>query len=113
MGDGAATAAAEYGAAYAHATATAPREPAVKVETPTFASVREPTPGAAAATARAARPMLLKQRVEVHGLQARPEFNGRVGIATAFDRNAGRYAVDIGGGNKPLKVREANLRLLA
>ena len=73
---------------------------------------------AKAAKARAARPLLLKQRVEVMGLQAKPAYNGRTGVAIQFDRNAGRYAVELdpsGDGDKggeKLKVREANLKLV-
>ena len=106
---------------------SAAAEPPGPAATPTGAAA---TTSAAAATARAARPLLLRQRVEVMGLQAKPEFNGRVGTAVHFDRAAGRYTVELerasssrdeGGGEKPvekaliekLKVREANLRWLS
>ena len=63
-------------------------------------------------------PRLLKERVEIVGLQAKPEYNARKGVAVSFDRAVGRYAVELDGspdGEKKrssLKVREANLRLL-
>ena len=83
-----------------------------------------PSKFAASATARASRPLLLKQRVRVHGLMAKPEYNGRTGRAVQFDRTALRYAVELdalgpeeeGGedtGGEKLKVREGNLKLLA
>ena len=76
---------------------------------------QEKAAGAAAATLRAKRPLLLKNKVEVHGLQSQPKFNGRHGIAVAYDRTAGRYAVELpeaDGTKSKLKVREANLRLV-
>lgn len=72
----------------------------------------EPGSPAAAATARAARPLLLRQRVEVAGLRMKPHFNGRRGLVTAYDREAGRYAVQLDSG-EGLKVCEKNMQLIA
>ena len=63
-------------------------------------------------------PRLLKERVEIVGLQAKPEYNAHKGVAVSFDRAVGRYAVELDGSpdgekkSSSLKVREANLRLL-
>lgn len=48
--------------------------------------------------AKASRPVvasaaLVGQRVKLRGLKARPELNGRVGVAEAFDDDSGRLAV--------------------
>ena len=75
---------------------------------------------AAVATARAARPLLLKRRVVVHGLLAKPEYNGRIGTATQFDRKVQRYAVELDARPSPgaftkgekLKVKEGNLKVV-
>jgi hypothetical protein len=67
---------------------------------------------AGAATERASRPMLLRRRVEVTGLKAKPEYNGRIGTARFFDPVKGRYAVELDGGDHPLQIKEANLKLL-
>ena len=64
------------------------------------------------ATTRAARPLLFKRRVRIHGLQAKPEFNGRIGVAKVFDRTAKRYGVELEGEGGTLKVKETNLELV-
>lgn len=66
---------------------------------------------ARAATARAARPLLFKRRVRIFGLQAKPEYNGRIGLARVFDRTAKRYGVELEGSGGTLKVKETNLEL--
>lgn len=69
--------------------------------------------GSRDATARAARPLLFKRRVRIKGLQAKPEYNGRVGLAKLFDRTAQRYGVELEGDQAgTLKVKEANLELV-
>ena len=65
-----------------------------------------------AAQARAARPLLYKQRVCIVGLQARQEYNGRTGIAKMYDRNSERYGVELDEGGGSLKVRERHLQLV-
>ena len=50
-------------------------------------------------------------RVEIYGLQAKPELNGRSGTATAWNADKGRWAVELepAGGGKPVLVKPANL----
>ena len=76
------------------------------------------TEGAAAATKRASRPLLVKRRVEITGLVSKPAFNGRTGVVMQLDRDSGRYAVELDAAppddkkGEKLKVKEANLKLL-
>ena len=51
---------------------------------------------------------LVGATVELHGLQARPELNGRAGVAGRFNAPAGRYVND---GSGPFEIKEANLRV--
>ena len=48
-------------------------------------------------------------RVDVHGLNARPDLNGRSGRADSFDAASGRYHVTLDGG-ETVALRAANLR---
>ena len=50
-------------------------------------------------------------RVQIHGLQAKPELNGRSGTATAWNAEKGRWAVELepAGEGKPVLVKPANL----
>ena len=43
--------------------------------------------------------------MELHGLVARPELNGRKGIAQSFLSTSGRYAVVLDDGAGPFQVR--------
>jgi hypothetical protein len=56
-------------------------------------------------------PLFLRRRVEVTGLKAKPEFNGKRGKVTQFDRGKGRYAVELDNKEGSLQVRAANLKL--
>ena len=57
---------------------------------------------------------LIGQRVEIHGLLARPDLNGCVGVALAFDATAGRVDVQLDSvRGVGLKVRPASLRVVA
>ena len=47
-------------------------------------------------------------RVELHSLQAKPEYNGRSGTLVAFDDGSGRWQVDLVGGGS-LIVKASNL----
>ena len=47
-------------------------------------------------------------RVELHSLQAKPEYNGKCGTLVAFKAESGRWEVDLDGGGS-LHVKEANL----
>ena len=51
-------------------------------------------------------------RVEVKGLQAKPELNGVVGLCERFDGKQGRYAVRLPEHDKPIAVKAANLELV-
>ncbi len=53
----------------------------------------------------------LGQRVVLGGLSARPELNGRWGVAQSFE--GGRYAVALEGGGESVRVRPGNLSLAA
>eukprot|EP00900_Chrysochromulina_parva_P005440 jgi/Chrpa1/14898/Chrysochromulina_OHIO_Genome00018542-RA len=50
-----------------------------------------------AAAAAAPQQQLLRRRVVLHGLSARPELNGRAGVAVSFDPSTGRYGVQLDG----------------
>lgn len=54
---------------------------------------------------------LLGKRVVVGGLQAKPELNGKAGIASAFDDDKERYAVSLEDGTGSYKLRAANLEV--
>ena len=49
------------------------------------------------------------RRVRIDGLQARPELNGRCGVARRFDVAKGRYEVLVEGEAEPLLLKPANL----
>jgi hypothetical protein len=53
---------------------------------------------------------LLGRHVKLTGLQARPELNGRVGVATEYNADKQRYAVKLSGANgETVSVRPSNL----
>ena len=52
------------------------------------------------------------KRVEMHGLLARPDLNGRTGDATQFSSESGRYTVVVEGGSETVALKPANLRLV-
>jgi hypothetical protein len=65
-----------------------------------------------AAAAAAPQQQLLRRRVVLHGLSARPELNGRAGVAVSFDPSTGRYGVQLdgsGGRAEKVALRPANL----
>ena len=80
------------------------------------APILEPKLGASQnakeATARAKAPLFLRRRVTVVGLQAKPEFNGKCGLVTQFDRSKGRYKVELDSKEGTLQVRVANLKVI-
>ena len=47
-------------------------------------------------------------RVGLHSLQAKPQYNGKSGVLVAFNAESGRWEVDLDGGGS-LDVKEANL----
>ena len=49
------------------------------------------------------------QRVQVHGLEGRPELNGQRGVVGAYDGAKGRYAVKLDGGGDGILLKAANL----
>lgn len=57
-------------------------------------------------------PLFCGSRVEVHGLQAKPELNGSCGqIVQKLDPESGRYGVTLDGGSS-VRIKPANLRPL-
>ena len=94
--------------AQAKVTAEAKGEPQLPRDEPKLGSSKN----AKDATQRAARPLFLRRRAEVIGLKAKPEFNGKRGKVTQFDRGKGRYAVELDDNGGSLQVRAANLRLI-
>ena len=64
------------------------------------------TPPAAAAAAS----KLSGRRVRICGLAARPELNGRCGVARRFDVGKGRYEVVVEGEEEPLLLKPASLQ---
>ena len=62
------------------------------------------------------RDMVLS-RVRLHGLAARPELNGRMGVARVYVPDKGRFAVsvDAEAGEKPVEIllKPANLTLVS
>ena len=80
----------------------------VKVFAETVAEGRAEAGGVSSGAAAAAEDaLLLGQRVVLGGLAARPELNGRRGVAQSFE--GGRYAVAIEGGGESVRVRPSNL----
>ena len=61
-----------------------------------------------AALATALATLRAGDRVELHSLQAKPEYNGKCGTLVAFKAESGRWEVDLDGGGI-LHVKEANL----
>ena len=59
----------------------------------------------------AGAPPLLKRRLEIHGLNGRPELNGQKALAMHYDESAGRYATILEQTGECVRVRAANLRL--
>ena len=62
------------------------------------------------ASVAAPTPNLSGRRVRIGGLQARPELNGRCGVAGRFDAAKGRYEVAVGGGAEAVLLKPANLQ---
>ena len=61
-----------------------------------------------AASVTSPPPPLLTKRVRISGLTARPELNGQCGVAASYDAEAGRYAVQLDGGNQSMNPRLAS-----
>ena len=57
------------------------------------------------------RAPLVGRRVMLQGLTAKPELNGRGGVAFSFDANRGRYQVRVHGSGATLSVKPSNLAL--
>jgi hypothetical protein len=53
--------------------------------------------------------MYVGMRVQIDGLQSRPELNGKVGMAAQFDSKRGRYAVEVSG--EAIMLKAGNLSL--
>lgn len=53
--------------------------------------------------------MYVGMRVQIDGLQSRPDLNGKVGIAAQFDNKRGRYAVEVSG--EAIMLKAGNLSL--
>lgn len=101
-----AAAAAPAAATPPEAKAPGPRKPGEAPELGTSKNAKD-----AVSRARSA-PLFLRRRVEVTGLKAKPEFNGKRGKVTQFDRGKGRYAVELDNMEGSLQVRAANLSLI-
>ena len=56
------------------------------------------------------RSPLLGQRVRLHGLST-TSLNGLHGVAVSFDREAGRFVVELADEDRHVKVKASNLRL--
>jgi len=56
--------------------------------------------------------MVKRARVQVQGIQAKPEMNGMIGILEDFDPASGRYQVRLRGNSESHKFKLANLKLL-
>ena len=52
---------------------------------------------------------LVKRRVRIDGLQAKPELNGQFGTVDSFDDPSGRYCVRLEEGGASFKLKPANL----
>ena len=61
------------------------------------------------ATAAAPTPNLSGRRVRIDGLQARPELNGRCGVAGRFNAAKGRYEVAVEGEAEAVLLKPASL----
>ena len=55
-------------------------------------------------------PNLSGRRVRIGGLQARPELNGRCGVARRFNAAKGRYEVAVEGEAEVVLLKPANLQ---
>jgi hypothetical protein len=53
--------------------------------------------------------LLLRKRVVISGLQAKPELNGRFGFAESFSDTSGRYCVELEDGGGSFSLKPANL----
>lgn len=53
---------------------------------------------------------LVDQRVTISGLLARPDLNGKEGLATAFNAATGRYTIDVGA--EQIAIKSANLTVV-
>ena len=62
------------------------------------------------ATVAAPTPNLSGRRVRIDGLKARPELNGRCGVAGHFNAAKGRYEVAVGGEAEAVLLKPANLQ---
>ena len=56
---------------------------------------------------------LLGKPVRIVGLEAKPRLNGKTGHVASFDAASGRYAVTLDGGGEGVRVRGANLEMVA
>jgi hypothetical protein len=56
------------------------------------------------------RAPLLGRRVVISGLVAKPELNGRTGMAVSFDDDKGRYAVELDDTSSSLLIKPCNLQ---
>ena len=56
-------------------------------------------------------PPLLKRRVEIHGLNGRPELNGQKALAMHYDESAGRYAAILEQTGECVRIKPSNLQL--
>ena len=55
-------------------------------------------------------PLPAGTHVELHGLQAKPELNGRRGVITKFVASSGRYSVQLDDDGSKIKVKPENLQ---
>ena len=53
----------------------------------------------------------VRDRVQLHGLRAKPELNGCLGTVRCFDGDSGRYTIDVDGTAVSMNIKLANLRL--
>jgi hypothetical protein len=88
--------------------------PAINIDAPQRPSAPSTSSNTLNPTAQA---LQQGSRVRIEGLQAKPQFNGRMGVVCAFNQETGRWTVDLGAdGAKPAcrgMFRSANLRLIA
>ena len=64
---------------------------------------------AAEAQAAASSPIPVGTKVELQGLQAKPELNSQRGVVTGFDASTGRCSVQLEDGRGPFSIKPANL----
>ena len=64
-----------------------------------------------AKVAVAAPELLIGRTVQLHGLSAKPELNGLVGVCERFDKATGRYGVRLEGHENLQALKAANLNL--